>query len=340
MSLENLTKPPHDSESHATESVSLGLLSEFLERLAIRFELNDRTESTLITSMLGYQPISFLESPVISTRYMLFLLTLTSCASLVPLSGCHKTSLPDAKPKLQATPPSGTFYPHEELSEVDTPRLTSACFPKVRYGSANGRLAYLIVTDFPMGSDNRLDVTAHYDGSTIDKGTIEIEGRVYRLGNGRVILIDTAGGPDRVRQIAMPTGASAPEAIVRQLFKNDVVFREFLKSVLYARLDSVSLRSEAAIGLYKSKLAYELPEAELRGWLDDDSAWVRLMAASGLWDKTQAPEAVDILSSLVESEQPDTWPAKLARRKLARIRVGHSQRSTAILPPEDSDNGK
>jgi hypothetical protein len=230
------------------------------------------------------------------------------------------------------------FYPHEELSEVDTPGLTSLCFPKVYFGSANGQLAYIIVTDFPMGSKSRLDVTPYYHSSAIDEGTIEIEGRGYRLGNGRVILVKTAGGPDHVHQIVMPRGASSPEEAVRQLFENNLAFRDFLKDVLCAHLDSMSLRGEAAIALYKAKLASELPEAKLCDWLDDDSPWVRLMAASGLWDTTQASEAIDVLASLAENEQADNWPAKLARRELAKIRVGHSQRSYSTVPSNDSDD--
>ena len=230
------------------------------------------------------------------------------------------------------------FYPHEELSEVDTPGLTSLCFPKFYFGSANGQLAYIIVTDFPMGSNSRLDVTTYYHSSAIDEGTIEIEGRGYRLGSGRVILVKTAGGPDHVHQIVMPRGASSPEAAVRQLFENSLPFRGFVKEVLWAHLDSISLRDEAAIGLYKAKLASELPEVELRDWLDDDSPWVRLMAASGLWDTTQASEAIDVLASLAENEQADNWPAKLARRELAKIRVGHSQRSYSTVRSNDSDD--
>lgn len=282
-------------------------------------------------------------SKATSTRTVLFVLALASCTSIIVallIIGCRKTNSPKAQPKIQPTAPSGTFYPHEELSKVDTPGLTSLCFPKVYFGSANGQLAYMIVTDFPMNSNSRLDVTPHFHGSAIDEGTIEIEGRSYRLRNGRVLLVETAGGPDHIHQIVMPPGASTPEGAVRQLFEKNLAFRDFVKDVLYARLDSISLRDEAAIGLYKAKLASELPEAELRDRLHDDSPWVQLMAASGLWDTTQASEALAVLATLAENEQADNWPARLARRELTKIRVGHSQRSNSTVPSDKSDDKK
>lgn len=257
---------------------------------------------------------------------MLSLLALTSGIGVATaVSGCQKSNSPHVQPAIQDTPPSGSFYPHEELSRIDTPGLTSLCFPEVYFGSANGQLAYIIVTDFPMGSNSRLEFAPHYYGSTIGEGRIEIEGCKYRLGSTRVMLVRTNDGPDHVHQIVMPPGASTPEEAVRQLFDNSSPFRSFVKEVLWAQLDSISLRDEAAIGLYKSELAAELPEVELLAWLHDDSSWVRLMAAKGLWDTTQAPEAIDVLSSLADNEPVDNWPAKLARRELTRIGVGRSQ---------------
>ena len=110
------------------------------------------------------------------------------------------------------------------------------------------------MTDIPLGARGRLGVTAHYPSSKIDEGTIEIERRSYRLRNGRVLLVKTAGGPDHVRQIAMPSGASTPEGSVRKLVENDWAFRNWVKDVLHNQLDSVSLRGRGRDWLIQDKI--------------------------------------------------------------------------------------
>lgn len=167
------------------------------------------------------------------------------------------------------------------------------------------RLVYLVFTDVPNSEWNStighdLKFSASFSESSIDEGTLSIDGEEYSLSKGRVYLLSYSGGPDQVQQTAMPAGATDPEETLRTLLEDNIEFRHFIRKTLRRGLDSVSLRGDAALTLYKTGLAADLPRKELQQWLHDDDSGVRLMAASGLLQANNSDEAREVLKALAE----------------------------------------
>lgn len=236
------------------------------------------------------------------------------------VAGCGQKTPP--QPKIIKVHNHGGFDPEEQFTVKDVEGLHANYFAFVKWGAArDGRLVYLVIIDVPqsewksaIGRD--LKFSASFPEPSIDDGTLSIDGEEYSLSKGRVFLLTFFGGPDQVRQTRMPAGAKDPEETLRQLLQDNIEFRGFVRETLRDGLDSVSRRDEAALALYKSGLAAELPRKVLQQKLQDDSSWVRLMAASGLLEATNSAEAREVLTSLAEAEPANGRLAKLAQREL------------------------